>query len=82
MSSSVFRGCVESLGVCCPAQYIFLTRRKTPQAIADHLGVHVRTVRYWRYWVRTKKVVCEQKDCCARGQTTQGLPQIKIHRCR
>lgn len=66
MSNSVFRFIVKSLGVCCPAEYIRLTRKEPSKGLAAFLGVHVRTIRYWRFRVQHKKVGCERCPNCPR----------------
>lgn len=66
MSNSVFRFIVKSLGVCCPAEYIRLTRKEPSKSLSAFLGVHVRTIRYWRFRVQHKKVGCEHCPNCPR----------------
>lgn len=64
--ASVFRFLVKSMNVCCPAEYIRLTRRILPQRLADYLGIHVRTLRSWRRRVESGKEQCKRSHNCAK----------------
>jgi hypothetical protein len=64
--SSVFRFLVKSLKVCCPAEYIRLTRTEHAQSLADFLGVHKRTIYSWRLAVKRGKAKCEHCPNCPR----------------
>lgn len=81
--SNVFRFCVKSLGVCCPAEYIRLTRRILPHDLAAHLGVSVRTISFWRLKLKRGKIGCEHHHSCPRRPDAQPIslpPQRRIPR--
>jgi hypothetical protein len=64
--TSMFRDLVKYLKVCCPAEYIRLTRKEPSASLAEFLGVHVRTVRYWRRNVAKGRIKCESCSNCPR----------------
>jgi hypothetical protein len=63
---SLFKSTIKSLGVCCPAEYLHLTRTQRTEDIAEYLGFHIRTIAYWRRRWRLNKVKCEKCSQCLR----------------
>ena len=61
-----FRFIVKSLKVCCPAEYIRLTRNIHSGRLAEFLGVSSRCIRYWRTRVKKGEVKCEKCPNCPR----------------
>lgn len=64
MAENVFRFIVRTQGVCCPVEYVRLTRKEDANELADFLGVHVRTIRQWRRKRQKKLISCERSNNC------------------
>ena len=62
---TLFRQLVAAMGFCCPYAFIRAMRGTAARVIAAKLGVHFRTISYWRKKLRTGECRCGNETHCA-----------------
>ena len=72
---SLFRFLLQSLHFCCPAEFLHKTRTIQSAKLAAYLGIHPRTVRYWRLKYTRGELQCEHCPNCLRRPGMNLNPQ-------
>lgn len=81
MSNQLMVTLVESEGFCCVYGY-FMAKRDEGKAVygtsalANHLGVGERDIRWWKQQIREGQCVCEKLTCCKRHIKYTKVPYL------
>lgn len=79
MPNQLMQTLIEAEGSCCVYGYFASKRdegQSGTQALADHLGVTDRDIRWWKQQIREGECVCEKLLCCSREPRYREVPTL------